>query len=56
MSNPESIYVKLDFHPDSSDQERDSDHAYLLEKLSELIQETSAFKSYRVLTDEQSHV
>jgi|688.fasta_scaffold10227_30 hypothetical protein len=52
MSTPKPIYVKLDFHPDSSSQERDSDFAYLSEKLSELIQETSAFKSYRVLTDE----
>jgi hypothetical protein len=54
MSTPESIYVKLDFHPDSSSVERDSDHAYLSVKLSRLIQETSAFKSYRVLTDEDS--
>jgi hypothetical protein len=54
ISTPESIYVRLDFHPDSSNQERDSDHAYLSEKLSELIQQTSAFKSYRVLTDEDT--
>jgi len=50
----ESLYVQLSFHPDSSSQARDADHAYLFEKLKELIQETSAFSSYRVLTDEDN--
>lgn len=52
MSNPEPLYVRLDFRPGSSSQDQDADHDYLFKKLSELIKETSAFESYRVLTDE----
>ena len=48
----EIVVVELTFHADSTQQERDTDFAYLYEKLSELIQETSAFSSYYVRTDE----
>ena len=56
-SNPstptqESIYVRLDFHEESGEPERDGDHAYLHETLDQLMKDTCAFKSYKILTDE----
>lgn len=52
----EHLLVRLAFHPDSSNQERDDCHAYLYEKLDELMREASAFSSYRVITDEDTPV
>jgi hypothetical protein len=52
MAKPESIYVRLDFHEESGGPERDGDFAYLYETLDQLLKDTSAFKSYKVLTDE----
>jgi hypothetical protein len=49
---PEAIYIRLDFHEGAEEVDRDNDHAYIFEKLDELIAECSAFKSYKVLTDE----
>lgn len=51
---PEVIQVRFTFHEDATSDQRDDDFAYLYEKLDELIAETSAFKGYRVLTDEDS--
>jgi hypothetical protein len=48
----ETIAIALTFREDSSNTERDDDFAYLFTKLDELMQECSAFASYRVLTDE----
>jgi hypothetical protein len=48
----ESIYVRLDFHEESGEPERDGDHAYLYETLDQLMKDTCAFKSYKILTDE----
>ncbi len=52
MSNPEIVLVALRFHDESSTDQRDSDVAYIHEKMDELISETSALACYRVLTDE----
>jgi hypothetical protein len=54
MPRTERPCVRLTFADDSSQQERDADHAYLHEKLDELIAEISAFCSYRILTDEDT--
>ena len=48
----ETITVVLVFHEDSSSNQRDDDFAYLFTKLDELVQETSAFATYCVETDE----
>jgi hypothetical protein len=48
----ENIYVRLTYHPDSNDDDRESDYGYLFEKLSELIAECRAFQFYRVLIEE----
>lgn len=50
----ESLIVHLTFHPETSNTERDDCHAYLFEKLDELMKEASGFACYRVLTDEDS--
>ena len=52
MNHKESLFVRLTFHDETSETERDDCHAYLFEKLNELISEAPGFASYRVLTDE----
>ena len=50
----ESLTVRLTFHREAGNSERDDCHAYLFEKLDELMREAGGFAHYRVLTDEDS--
>jgi hypothetical protein len=48
----ETITVVLSFHDEATSSERDDSFAYLYLLLEPLIHQASAFKHYRVLTDE----
>lgn len=50
MSKSSSVTVRLTYHIDSSSTEQDDGYYYLIEKLNELIDECSAFKSYNIDT------
>ena len=50
-----SIYVRLTFRPDASNEECDDDFACLFTKLDQLCAECTSFESYRVLTDEDDN-
>jgi hypothetical protein len=50
MQHP--INIELEFHQDATPEQRDSDIAYLNEKLNEFVDEASAVKSYKVLGDD----
>ena len=51
----DSIYIRLTFRSDASNEEYDDDFACLFTKLDQLCAECASFESYRVLTDEDDN-